>query len=67
MALAYASATIFVDLYVPWIYFWAYAGVTMRLAMIARETAPVPIVVNEREVAGPRQSDPYGWIGAVRQ
>jgi hypothetical protein len=66
-ALAYASATFFVDLYVPWIYFWAYAGVTMRLAMIARETAPVPAVVDEQAAARPRQADPYGWIGAVRQ
>jgi O-antigen ligase len=66
-ALAYASATFFVDLYVPWIYFWAYTGVTMRLAMIARETVPVPEVANEQAVARPRQADPYGWIGAVRQ
>jgi O-antigen ligase len=66
-ALAYASATFFVDLYVPWIYFWAYAGVTMRLAMIARETAPEAVVVNDTGVARPRNADPYGWIGAVRQ
>jgi O-antigen ligase len=66
-ALAYACATFFVDLYVPWIYFWAYTGVTMRLAMIARETSPVPVVANEPAVARPRQADPYGWVGAVRQ
>lgn len=66
-ALAYASATFFVDLYVPWIYFWAYAGVTMRLAMIARETAPATAAVEEPAAARPRQADPYGWVGAVRQ
>jgi O-antigen ligase len=66
-ALAYACATFFVDLYVPWIYFWAYAGVTMRLAMIARETAPAPVAAEESAAARPRQADPYGWIGAVRQ
>jgi O-antigen ligase len=66
-ALAYASATFFVDLYVPWIYFWAYTGVTMRLAMLARETVPEPVVVEQRPAAKPRQADPYGWIGAVRQ
>lgn len=65
-ALAYASATFFVDLYVPWIYFWAYTGVTMRLAMIARETAPVAAPVEEPAASKPRQSDPYGWV-AVRQ
>jgi len=63
--LAFASATFFVDLYVPWIYFWAYTGVTMRLAMIAREVEPV--VVEQPLAAKPRQPDPYGWIGAVRQ
>lgn len=66
-ALAYASATFFVDLYVPWIYFWAYAGVTMRLAMIAREATPEPVVADETAVARPSRADPYGWVGAVRQ
>jgi hypothetical protein len=66
-ALAYASATFFVDLYVPWIYFWAYTGVTMRLAMIARDTVPEPVVADATVEARPRQADPYGWIGAVRQ
>ncbi len=63
--LAYASATFFVDLYVPWIYFWAYTGVTMRLAMIARETVPEPVVAEQPMVAAPRRADAYGWIGAV--
>ncbi|MFC4308905.1 O-antigen ligase family protein [Steroidobacter flavus] len=63
--LAYATATFFVDLYVPWIYFWAYTGVSMRLAMIARETAPEPVTVNQ-PVLTPQRGDGYGWIGAVR-
>nr|WP_298726110.1 O-antigen ligase family protein [uncultured Steroidobacter sp.] len=62
---AYATATFFVDLYVPWIYFWAYAGVSMRLAMIAREAEPQPVAVNQ-PVLAPQTGDPYGWIGAVR-
>lgn len=62
---AYAFATFFVDLYVPWIYFWAYAGVSMRLAMIAREAPPVPVTVNQ-PVLAPQGADPYGWVGAVR-
>jgi hypothetical protein len=62
---AYAVSTFFVDLYVPWIYFWAYAGVSMRLAMIAREAPPVPVTVNQ-PVLAPQRGDPYGWIGAVR-
>ncbi|HEY0939931.1 MAG TPA: O-antigen ligase family protein [Steroidobacter sp.] len=63
--LAFASATFFVDLYGPWIYFWAYTGVTMRLALIARETVSEPVVVDRPAVATQRP-DPYGWIGAVR-
>lgn len=62
---AYATSTFFVDLYVPWIYFWAYAGVSMRLAMIAREAPPVPVTVNQ-PVLAPQPADPYGWSGAVR-
>lgn len=64
--LAYGTATFFVDLYVPWIYFWAYAGVAMRLAMIARETVLEPVVAQQPESTAPRRADPYGWIGAVR-
>jgi len=63
--IAYATATFFVDLYVPWIYFWAYTGVTMRLAMIARETVPEPVTVNQPVLASQR-GDGFGWIGAVR-
>lgn len=65
--LAYASATFFVDLYVPWIYFWAYTGVTMRLAMVAREVVPEPVLAEEPLAPASRRADAYGWIGAARQ
>lgn len=64
--LSYACATFFVDLYVPWIYFWAYTGVSMRLAMIARDTVPEPVIVEQPMEQTPRRADAYGWIGAVR-
>lgn len=63
---AYASATFFVDLYVPWIYFWAYTGVTMRLAMIVRDTVLEPVAAEQPVPMTPQRADPYGWIGAVR-
>ncbi len=63
--IAYAVSTFFVDLYVPWIYFWAYTGVTMRLAMIGREAAPEPVPLKQAALV-PRRGDAYGWIGAVR-
>lgn len=64
--LAFAIATFFVDLYVPWLYFWAYAGLTMRLAMIARHDAHAPVAV-ESPAAAPsaRRADRYGWISAA--
>lgn len=64
--IAYASATFFVDLYVPWIYFWAYAGVVMRLAMLARDSVPEPAAAEQPVPAASQRVDPYGWIGAAR-
>lgn len=67
--IAYAVSTFFVDLYVPWIYFWAYAGVSMRLAMLARETVlePQAAVAQQPVATAPRRADPFGWVGgAVR-
>lgn len=64
--LAFAVATFFVDLYLPWLYFWAYAGLAMRLAMIAREAAYKPAVATvPAPGAGTRRADSYGWIGAA--
>jgi O-antigen ligase len=65
--IAYATATFFVDLYVPWLYFWAYAGVAMRLAMIAREGGTVPVATQPAPAVRQRRADPYGWVGAARQ
>ena len=65
--LTFASATFFVDLYVPWIYFWAYTGVSMRLAMIARESVPEAVPSQRPAIEKPRRADAYGWSGVVRQ
>jgi O-antigen ligase len=65
--LAYASATFFVDLYTPWLYFWAYAGVAMRIAMIAREVEPAAVESQPQPAVRQRRADAYGWIGAARQ
>jgi hypothetical protein len=37
----------------------------MRLAMIARESVPELVTVNQPALA-PQRADAYGWIGAVR-
>jgi O-antigen ligase len=65
--MAVCAAIFFVDLHRPWYYFWAYAGVALRLAVIvnheAREHAnllsPAALPGRRAEPA----SDPFGWIG----
>jgi O-antigen ligase len=67
--IAAATALFFVDLHRPWYYFWAYAGIALRLAVIvgneAREQADA-LGAAPAAVAGARSapaSDPYGWTG----
>lgn len=63
-ALALAFATFFVDLFVPWLYFWAYTGVVMRLAVIVMEqsAAPAPVsVADVPAVSAAAARDPFGW------
>lgn len=63
--IAFAAATFFVDLYLPWLYYWAYAGLVLRMAVNAREAAGRPMP--QAAAARARRADPYGWVGAVRQ
>ena len=65
---AIATATFFVDLYAPWLWFWAYAGLVMRIAVNLRSQAGLKQAsepLSERK-ALPRK-DSYGWVGTVRQ
>jgi len=63
--LAFAVSTFFVDLYEPWLYYWAYAGVLLRLAMLQEEPAVevAAPVATEKSYARP---DPFGWVTAPR-
>lgn len=65
--LAISCAVFFVDLHTPWIYYWMYTGVVMRLVLCVQESpavAPEP----ERSPRGrPIQTDPYGWAAGVRR
>ena len=64
-ALAITIATFFVNLYTPWLWFWAYAGLALRIAAnVYRERAHVgrPEVLRK----GPAVTkDPFGWIGSA--
>jgi hypothetical protein len=58
------GAVFFVELHDPWIYFWMYTGIVMRLTLCAQE-APMPLPaphLRSSRRAPPR--DAYGWLGA---
>jgi hypothetical protein len=63
-ATSVCGAVFFVELHDPWVYFWMYTGVVMRLVACVK---PVPVVEPEMEnVRRPRRHiarDPYGWAG----
>ncbi|HVF15269.1 MAG TPA: O-antigen ligase family protein, partial [Steroidobacteraceae bacterium] len=57
--IAVAIATFFVDLYTPWLWFWAYAGLILRIAVNAKRESNA----NQSSPAKPKRADPYGWMG----
>jgi hypothetical protein len=65
---ALCGAVFFVELIEPWIYFWMYTGIVMRLTLCAQEKpvpSPAPLPAPGRwpgRRALPR--DAYGWMGA---
>jgi hypothetical protein len=63
--IALATAVFFVNLYSPWLYYWSYAGIVMRLAANALEPPGHAAAVSERT---PRRTerarDPHGWTAA---
>jgi hypothetical protein len=72
---AVAAAVFFVDLHTPWIYFWMYTGVVVRLVACVQQmpaAAPVPAPQIETGRDGRRRPralkpavarDSYGWSG----
>lgn len=65
--LAYAIATFFVDLYSPWAWFWAYAGLAMRIAVNTRTQAAQQTVETTQTRESVPRRDPFGWVGTARQ
>lgn len=63
--IALATAVFFVNLYSPWLYYWSYAGIVMRLAANALEPqayAPEPAAAPPRRTE--RARDAHGWTAA---
>jgi O-antigen ligase len=66
-ATAFAIANFFVEVFVPWIYFWAYTGLAARLAVNALERAPVVVPAKAQAAPAPSAlADPFGWKAAPR-
>lgn len=62
---AIATATFFVDLYTPWLYFWAYAGLVMRIVVNAG--SPPQTVIETKPAAVPlSKHDSFGWSANTR-
>ena len=59
-ALALAISIFFVEIYNPWPYFWAFAGVVMRLAVLSRASQSATVVAPVAAVT----VDRFGWNAA---
>jgi O-antigen ligase len=64
--LAFAASTFFVDLYEPWLYFWAYAGVILRLAMLQDTPAVEVVEAADSGKSSYTRPDPFGWVTPQR-
>ena len=64
--IALATAVFFVNLYTPWLYYWSYAGIVMRLAANALEPQAhaLAAVTARAQRRGERSRDPHGWTAA---
>lgn len=63
-AVAIAIATFFVDLYTPWLWFWAYAGLVMRIAVNEYRMAQVKAQAEQSARRTSKRADPYGWVAS---
>jgi O-antigen ligase len=64
--IALAAAVFFVNLYTPWLYYWSYAGIVMRLAANALEPQAQVAAAESAPAArrAERVRDPHGWTAA---
>jgi O-antigen ligase len=66
--LGISIATFFVDLYQPWIWFWAYAGLVMRIAVNARAKKALAFdAVDETPRTALTGRDTFGWVGSAHR
>ena len=59
---AFATATLLVDLYLPWLYFWAFAGIAARLAVNELEQVEkIPAENPAKPLTNAPARDNFGW------
>lgn len=63
--LAFGIAAFFVNLFSPWAWFWAYAGLALRIAANARANR-VPRAAPTQVHEPAQRSDPFGWSVSTR-
>jgi hypothetical protein len=61
--IALSIAIFFVEIYNPWPYFWACAGVIMRMVVLSRAQQAVPVRKARIKVEEP-PVDRFGWSAA---
>jgi O-antigen ligase len=65
--MALAISIFFVELHEPWLYVWAYVGLSMRMAVAVREQARASkgqaSAAGTDAAAGPGRAVPVGWTG----
>lgn len=65
-AFSIAVAAFFVNLYTPWLWFWAYAGLAMRIAANAfRQHAASSAAARSASAQMQSKKDPFGWLGST--
>jgi O-antigen ligase len=66
--LGISIAAFFVDLYKPWMWLWAYAGLVMRIAVNARQqTVPQQATERSGSTTARPSRDAFGWLGSAHR
>jgi O-antigen ligase len=60
-SISFAVASFFVDVVVPWLYFFAYAGLAMRIAVNGNETVRIPTSTSTVASGALVKADRFGW------
>lgn len=60
-AMIFATAIFFANIYRPWLYFWAYAGVSLRYALASQS------LTEPRQLGSPESTPSLSWPSSARR